>query len=253
VGVHKIDYCKERYNLFLEETKQCPFGISWYKIEIQCELIFWEALYGNPQEGLESADQALIAAIKRDDIFAQGNILMLKGFNYYALEQFSKAEEVFSQAIEKLVKSGAKLHFFISLLGRAEVVHQQGRIEEFRVDMKQAISYLKNNPDKKFILNRTSRLIRDSNLIIDLFNKARSAGVAKSYINEIFQQNKLNKVEHTPPYMLKIKCFANLRLFRGQEAVLGDEWKRKSAKDLLKLFLVNYGEFISKEKICSLL
>ena len=252
-GIHKIDFCKQKYLDFLDNTQDCPFDISRYKIDIFQELISWEICYGDLEQGLEYSDRGLMVAIKRKDVFAEGKTLLFKGINYYYLEQFSKAEESFNQAIKKLVKSGAQFHFFIALLGRADSFYQQDKIEEFKVDMKQAISYLKNNPYDKFVLDNTSTLIRDSNLIVNLFNNAKQEGLERNYINKLFNNHNLKEVGNSPNYMIKVCALGTFKLFRGNEEVLEDEWERRKSKELLKLFLVNYGELISKDKICSLL
>ncbi|MBM7555870.1 BTAD domain-containing putative transcriptional regulator [Halanaerobacter jeridensis] len=253
LGVHKVNYCRKQYTKFLEHTKDCPFGISWCKMAIYRELIFWETLNGDPEQALEYSDLALKEAVERKDILAQGMVLLLKGIAYYCLEQFSQAEEALSQAINELVASGAELHLFLALLGRAEMFYQQDRFEEFKVEMKEAINIFKKNDYDKFVLNRTSLFVRDPNMLVDLFNRAQIQGVETKDIKQAFKKQKLKGIEHSPYYMLKIKAFGNMELFRGRQKVEEDEWTRKKSKELFKLFLVHYGEFISKEKICHFL
>ena len=250
LGVHKVDYCRNQYTKFLEHAKDCPFGISWYKMAVYRELIFWEILNGDPEQALEYSNDALEEAIQRKDILAQGMILLLKGIAYYCLEQFSQAEAAFSQAINELLRSGAELHLFLALLGRAEMFYQQNRIESFKVDMKEAIDIFKRYNYDKFVLNRTSLFVRDPNMLVNLFKRVQEEGVETKDIKQAFRKKELNKVGHTPHYMLKIKAFGNLELFRGRQKIEADEWTRKKAKELFKLFLVHYGELISKEKIC---
>ncbi|MGM0502350.1 MAG: BTAD domain-containing putative transcriptional regulator [Bacillota bacterium] len=253
LGVHKVNYCRDQYTKFLGHDKDCPFGISWYKMAIYRELIFWETLNGDPEKALEYSNSALKEAVEREDILSQGMVLLLKGIAYYCLEQFSQAEEALSQAINELVSSGAELHLFLALLGRAEMFYQQNRLEEFKVDMKEAIKILKKNDYDKFVLNRTSLFVRDPNMLVDLFNRAQAEGLETKDIKQAFRKQKLKEIGHTTYYMLKIKAFGNMELFRGRQEIEEYEWTRKKSKELFKLFLVHYGEFVSKEKICHFL
>ena len=253
LGDYKVDYCREQYLNSLTKVSQNSIGISWYKIAIFRELIFWEIYYGGSEQALEYANQGLMTAIKKKDILGQGLMLALKGVCYYSRDELKKAEESLSQALDKLIKSGAELHIFLTLMLRGKVFYTQDKIEEFKVDIKEAIKIFKQNKYHKFALDKISLLVKNPNLLVNIFDYAKSEGIETSYIKNLFQKKKLEKSEHIPNYMLRIRSFGKLEVFRGQQKVKNKEWTRKKAKELLKLFLVYRGELLSKERICSFL
>ncbi|GAB6098779.1 hypothetical protein JCM16358_06580 [Halanaerocella petrolearia] len=251
--VNKYSY-QDKYEGLLNVISGSSFELNWFRLQLLIHIAVWEAFYGNPKQGIEYGKRGLEYVKNSQNEFYRGNLLIGLGINYYSLDKLDKAYQSLQQAKKIFSKFNNQIYLFYILLWLVRVSYKDKTDNKFEEYMRELLELTKNNSYDNLFLQPGGILgTKDSGKLIPLLFAARERGIEVDYINKLLNKMNLRERNRHPGYSLRISALGELEVSRGQEKITSDEWKRKKAKDLFKLLLVNQGQLISREKICYLL
>ncbi|GAB6098780.1 hypothetical protein JCM16358_06590 [Halanaerocella petrolearia] len=248
-----LDKYKIEYKKLLDQINDCPFAASLYRMELLTVLTFSSAFVGDCKTGINYAKQGLEYIKKRKDNLYKAVFKKGLGLNYCYSGQGQKGVRLLHQARDIFYNMNNKLDLVTTDLLLSLVQYNQGQMTEFKYHIKLTLELAQENNYDYLFLNPTIPGVRDPNTIIPLLTTAQKLGIKEDYIEQLLDKIEVDRVDRHPGYSLKITALGEFKIYRGQEEVGPQEWKRRKAKELFKILLVKKGEFISRDKICRLL
>ncbi|SJZ41081.1 BTAD domain-containing putative transcriptional regulator [Selenihalanaerobacter shriftii] len=254
-SAHLIEYYNKEYIHILDAINKLssPLDLTWHKFEVLAQLVSFQAFYGNIEEGIKYGKKGLTYADEQRDKFAKGILLRGLGFNYYFNEELMKAENHFKKSRYIFININNKLQLASSLMWLALTLFKLNKEVEFEIIMSKFLQIIQENSYEYLILKSSLIGTSDPNYFIPILIEARKLKVKSDYVNKLLNELGLSKLNRHPGYPLRVQALGDFKLFRGREEVVEEDWKRKKAKELFKLFLVNHKKLISRGKICNLL
>jgi DNA-binding SARP family transcriptional activator len=89
----------------------------------------------------------------------------------------------------------------------------------------------------------------DPRRLVPLLLKARDSGIQGGYVGNILSQLGLAEVETHPGYQLRVQTLGQFRVWRGEEEVTLQEWRREKAKQLFQLMLTKRHSLLDRDQI----
>ncbi|AGB40747.1 ATP-dependent transcriptional regulator [Halobacteroides halobius DSM 5150] len=251
LGVNKSSY-QDEYTKLIEVVSD--FGFNWYRIHLLTYIVVWEAFYGNPKQGIKYGEKGLDYIKKVKSEFYRGNLLIGLGINYYKLDQLEKAYQYLEEAKSIFSKCNNQVYLFYILLWLSKISYKIKAENQFITDMDELLTLAQKESYGHLLLRPEGILgSKDYGKLIPLLLEAREKEIKIDYSDKILKQMNFKDIKRHPGYSLRISALGCLEIYRGQEKISSDEWKRKKAKDLFELLLVKQGQLIPRDRICYLL
>lgn len=246
----EVKISKRRYLDILKNDLDDSF---WYSSMLVVDLVCWEAYYGDPEMGVEVGKECLKGFTKTE--FGTAITYYGIGLNYYFLNKLNESLKYFKKAKRNFERLDNRLYLCAVLMLISLVTYKLGYDVKFEHFIEQTLKFARKNSYDYLFLKETFIGVRKPNDFIPFLIEAKNRDIEVNYISKLLNKLDLSKLDRHPGYCLKIKALGGFELWRncGKQKVNEDEWTRKKSKDLLKLFLVNHGRLIPREKICSLL
>lgn len=102
-------------------------------------------------------------------------------------------------------------------------------------------------------LRRTLLGPPDPRRLVPLLLFARDRGLQRAYAQDLLVRLGLTRLELHPGYQLRVQALGNLRVWRGDQEVLPQEWKREKARQLFLLLLTYRQRLLEREQIVEML
>ena len=90
----------------------------------------------------------------------------------------------------------------------------------------------------------------DERLFIPLLNYARKAGLETVYIDQLLDELGLPSIELHPGYQLRVQTLGGFQVWRGDEAVPSNGWRREKARQLFQLLITYRTSPLDRDQIC---
>ena len=103
------------------------------------------------------------------------------------------------------------------------------------------------------LLKETLLGLRDRASMIPLLILAQDHSIEMDFVHMLLRQANLNAIDYHPGYSLWVNTLGEFRVWRGQDMVQPNEWKREKAKQLLQLLVSNQGKWLHKDQIITTL
>ncbi|MEJ5246368.1 MAG: BTAD domain-containing putative transcriptional regulator [Caldilinea sp.] len=93
----------------------------------------------------------------------------------------------------------------------------------------------------------------DERVFTPLLLMATRNGWESDYATSLLDALNLSRVELHPGYQLRVQTLGAFRVWRGDEPIPPNGWKRKPARLLFQLLITHRGEMLDREQICEAL
>ena len=90
----------------------------------------------------------------------------------------------------------------------------------------------------------------DERLFIPLLNYARKAGLETVYIDQLLDELGLPSIELHPGYQLRVQTLGGFQVWRGDEAIPSNGWRREKARQLFQLLVTYRTSPLDRDQIC---
>jgi len=251
--VYDTNALKSKYSSFIDSLTTRKIDFSWYKAEGIIKLMIWEAFYGDCHKGIDYCLKTLEDSRYNKYKILEIILFRVLGINYYFSNQFEQADKYLSIAKKHLMKMNNKLYLASTYLILAKVNRELGNNQKFYRYLEEGIKISKEHGFDNIFIKSSLGGFRDPNRLIPILLEAKEANIEKEYVEGLLSKIKLSEYNRAPGYSLRIKTLGGLKLYRGRTKVKDSDWKRKKSKEILKLFLINYGSLLPREKICNIL
>lgn len=90
----------------------------------------------------------------------------------------------------------------------------------------------------------------DERLFIPLLKLAQKQGWESAYIDQLVEEIGLASIEFHPGYQLGIQTLGGFQVWRGEEAIPSNGWRREKARQLFQLLITHRHSPLDREQIC---
>jgi DNA-binding SARP family transcriptional activator len=90
-------------------------------------------------------------------------------------------------------------------------------------------------------------------LFIPLLSHARKAGWEPVYVDRLLESLDLPSIELHPGYQLRIQTLGGFQVWRGDEAIPANGWRREKARQLFQLLITSRASPLDRDQICEYL
>lgn len=248
--VKQKTYIKKAKNAYRESMKIVD-KINLYRGRAQptMGLAFLEAFYGDNKLAIKYAKEGIDICLKSGDNWVAALIKIALGIGYYFDNDLKNAEKTFLEASNLFKRADDNFSLSICKLWLTIVFYKAEKVNNFKKELNQLFA-ITHKYNYQFIYSKPSFLgLRDINLFIPVLLEGYQREIKSNYLQETIDQLDLNNLKNHPGYSLKIKCFGKFEIWRGKEKIKYEEWDRKKAQELLKLFIIYKEKFILKDNI----
>jgi DNA-binding SARP family transcriptional activator len=201
-------------------------------------------------------DSALQAAAKGVELAQQAGddwivalIRLTLGAGYVLDGQHSVALDWLTQAVSAYLECSDTFGETLGRLWQCLVWADSGdsaRLERGLDDLLRLVSQHRYD----FLFTRRTLLgPPDPRRLVPLLLKARKQGIHSDYANNLLSQLGLADVESHPGYQLRVQMLGPFRVWRGEEEVALNEWRREKARQLFQLLLTRRNGLLDRDQI----
>ena len=90
----------------------------------------------------------------------------------------------------------------------------------------------------------------DERMFIPLLNHARKAGWETVYVDQLLDTLGLPSIELHPGYQLRVQTLGGFQVWRGDEAIPSNGWRREKARQLFQLLITYRTSPLDRDQIC---
>ncbi|MFU8826696.1 MAG: BTAD domain-containing putative transcriptional regulator [Brevefilum sp.] len=103
----------------------------------------------------------------------------------------------------------------------------------------------------EFLLTKETLLgLKDRETIYPLALAAYQNGIQPDYISHILGWTGITTNNYHPGYTLWVQTLGNFKVWRGDQLIETQEWKREKARHLFQILVAQRGKWVHKDQIC---
>lgn len=194
-------------------------------------------------EGIEIATQygdEWVASLTR---LTMGASLMLHARYEAAEEWLARAVRGFQECSDLFGLTAARLWLLFGWLKQK----QFARLEKV---LPEVLTTCREN-DYDFLFLRPSLLgTPDERLFVPLLNHARRHSWESAYVERLLDTLGLSAAELHPGFQLRIQTLGGFQVWRGEEAIPSNGWRREKARQLFQLLITYRHSPLDRDQIC---
>jgi ATP/maltotriose-dependent transcriptional regulator MalT/DNA-binding SARP family transcriptional activator len=192
--------------------------------------------------GRQSGDAWVVALVQ----LALGASLVLARREREGVESLTEALAAFRASGDTFGRAATRLWLALAFWQSNQRERAIGHLEE-ALDLAQLHHY------DYLLTRRTLCGLQDPAAGVPLLLYARRRGQHAAFVGRLLEEMNLAQVSHHAGYALRVQTFGAFRVWRGTEPVEPREWQRKTARQLLELFVTRRGRMLEREEIFELL
>jgi LuxR family maltose regulon positive regulatory protein len=201
------------------------------------------AAQSHAQEAIEIADQAgdeWIASLTR---LTLGASLTLAARYEAAEEWLNRAVLGFQECSDTFGATAARLWLSLGFSKQKQVARLERMLPE-------VLSTCRNG-GYGFLFTRPSLLGSDNERIfVPLLVTARERGWESGYTSQLLEELELSGVERHPGYRLRVQTLNGFQVWRGDEPIPTNGWRREKSRQLFQLLLTYRHAPLDRDQIC---
>ncbi len=247
-GYPGVAKARQHYQKSLELVDE--IGIERGRSEPLMGLALLEAYYGDRKLGESYAREGEKLTREAGDEWLTGLLLIALGINQLQQKNLADSRESFLEARNFSKHSYDVFTRIICNYWLTIINHLQGETVRTKVTVSELLALIQENNLGEILQKPTFFTSRDPNRIVPALLAVRKRVADSFAVDRVLGELGYAGLERHPGYSLRIKAFGRGILYRGLEEITRDEWNRAKARELFILFLTNYRDLISRDKIC---
>ena len=106
----------------------------------------------------------------------------------------------------------------------------------------------------EFLMPRPSLMgLKDPEMIFPLLMVAAENNIEKPFINAILKDRGMESETYHPGYTVWVQTFGSFKVWRGDDPINPEEWKREKARQLFQLLVAHRDKWLHRDQIITML
>ena len=215
-----------------------------------CRALGYEGQY---QEAENVALKSLEIAKKAGDEWMSVLIQLTIGASAVLNRQFEAAQQYLTTAETSAIRVQDSFTLCASRLWLALKAWYQGYQNTAFSYLEKSLSIIKEF-DYLFLVTRRSFLgSQDTEMFYPLLIAAYHNGIDSDFIASLLRNRGILQTQYHPGYSLRVQTLGEFWVWRGDQKIETQEWKREKARQFFQLLVNNRDKWLYKEKISDML
>jgi LuxR family transcriptional regulator, maltose regulon positive regulatory protein len=208
---------------------------------------------GDLNEAEQMASESLSIAKKAGDEWISILIQLSLGAGAVLTDEFDIAQQALTSAEVASLKVKDPFTLSVARMWLALKAWKQG-FENTSYGYLEKILPIVREHAYEFLLTKESLLgLKDPEMIVPLLLKAHENDIERSYLKDLFDKKGLNVDNYHPGYSLWVRTFGEFRVWRGEEKLEPQDWKREKARQLFQLLISYRDKWMHRDQIINFL
>uniref|UniRef100_A0A7C1JMH0 Transcriptional regulator n=1 Tax=Caldilinea aerophila TaxID=133453 RepID=A0A7C1JMH0_9CHLR len=208
---------------------------------------------GDLSAALRCAEEALDIAEQAGDPWSAGMVQLTLGASHACAGDYAGAETWLSRAAANFQQCSDPFGHCAARLWLALVCFRQKQLDHLAHLLPEVLATCRAN-DYGFLWTRPTLVgAADERIFTPLLLLAARSGWESDYATSLLDALNLSRVELHPGYQLRVQTLGAFRVWRGDEPIPPNGWKRKPARLLFQLLITHRQEMLDREQICEAL
>jgi len=204
---------------------------------------------GDVSAAQQSAREGMHTARDAGDAWVAALIQIALGASFVTARRDREAVDVLSDALSAFRSCGDTFGRAAARMWLALAYAHLNQPERMLAHLDDALA-LAQEHRYDYLLTQCSLIgWQDARVGVPLLLHARRRGKHSAYITRLLDALGLGQVVAHPGYQLRVQTLGALRVWRGAEEISAREWHRKTARQLLQLFIARRGAWLERETI----
>ena len=198
------------------------------------------------------AEEGVAIAQKAGDVWITSLVQMTMGAALTLARRHDQAEGWLHQAAQGFRESSDPFGLTATLLWLALTAFERGK-PAYHPLLLEALDVAREKGYDFLFLRPTLLGPPDIRRLIPLLLDARAEGLHPAFIQHLLESLGLARLRYHPGYQLRVFTLGAFRVFRGEEEIPPQGWRRESSRRLFQLFLTFRHTLLERERILELL
>lgn len=128
-----------------------------------------------------------------------------------------------------------------------------GEVEQTIAVLEALLPLVKLGGYEELLLKPTYLGLKDDKAVIPMLLEAHARGIEQAFTEKLLQIKGLSDLTYHPGVSLHVRCLGLFEVWRGDELINVNEWRREKARQLFQVLLTHRGEWMQREQIIDLL
>ncbi len=199
------------------------------------------------------ASQAMEIAMRAGDQWLYYLVKLSLGASLAMAGQAEQAGEHLLACTEGFTLVGDSHGVTASLLWSALNAWWSGEVERCMAVLETLLPLAKMEGYEDLLIRPTYLGLKDDQAALPMLIEAHSRGVETVFAEKLLQQKGVHGVCYHPGTTLSVRALGLFEVWRGNELVGTNDWRREKARQLFQLFLTHRGKWMQREQIVDLL
>ena len=208
---------------------------------------------GDLTSALACAEEALAIARQAGDEWIGALVRLTMGASYALSRDFANAEVWLQQAVTSFQVCSDPFGRSAAQLWLVYCHFQQQQTTRVAHLLPTVLATCRAHQYDFLWLRPTLVGAPDERIFTPLLLIARSHGWEEGYVAHLLHELKLDRVEFHPGYQLRIHTLGSFQVWRGDELIPANGWRRKPARQLLQLLVTFRRKMLDRDQICEAL
>lgn len=208
---------------------------------------------GDLTSALASAEEAIGIARQAGDEWIASLVRLTLGASYALAHDFANAEIWLQRAVSGFQECSDPFGRTAAQLWLACCTFQQKQSARLAQLLPTVLATCRANQYDFLWLRPTLIGAADERIFTPLLLLAASRGWEGDYVVHLLHHLHLARVEFHPGYQLRIHTLGSFRVWRGDELIPANGWRRKPARQLFQLLITARGRLLDRDQICEAL
>ena len=198
------------------------------------------------QEAIKFADQfgdEWVASLTR---LTMGASLSLAARYEAAVEWLNRALVGFQECSDSFGSTAARLWLSYGYLKQKQAAHLEKTLPE--------VLSVSRSGDYDFLFTRPSLLgAQNERIFVPLLIMARDRDWEGTYASQLLEEMGLPRISSHPGYQLRVQTMGSFQVWRGDDAIPSNGWRREKSKQLFQLLVTHRQAPLDRDQICEYL
>lgn len=204
---------------------------------------------GDLMQAQEFAEEGLKSAKQFGDEWVASLLRLSMGASFVMGERCENAETWLEQASRGFEECSDAFGATATRLWMAYSLFRRSEADVLRPVLSEVLSNCHQHA-YDYLFTRPSLLgVPDERLLIPLLIYARENGIEQKYVEKLLGEINVSGVMQHPGFQLKVQTLGAFRVWRGDQLVPSNGWRREKTRHLFQLLITNYKAPLDREKI----
>ena len=195
------------------------------------------------QEAIEFANQYGDEWVSSLTRLTMGANLSLATRYESAVEWLNRALVGFQECSDPFGSTAARLWLSFGYLKQKQIARLERTLPE--------VLSISRSGDYGFLFTHPSLLgAPNERIFLPLLITAREHGWESAYASQLLEEMGLSRIETHPGYQLRVQTLGGFQVWRGDEAIPSNGWRREKSKQLFQLLLTYRQSPLDRDQIC---